>query len=103
MYVLIISLIALCLPCQLSDLRILVNTKQQNAPNRLLAESGEEFIRSAHSVQTTVSVRATRMFAQRAELINSAYSSLRNISTNIDYINKAIKYLDSLEPSAFFC
>ncbi len=43
------------------------------------------------------------MFAQRAELTNSAYSSPRDISTNMDRINEAIEYLDSLEPGVFFC
>ncbi len=50
----------------------------------------------------TVSVRATRMFAQRAELINLAYTSLHNISTTIALINNIIKYLDSLELGASF-
>ncbi len=54
-------------------------------------------------LNTTVSVRATRMFAQRAESTNSAYTSPHDISTTMAPINDAIEYLDSLEPGASFC
>ncbi len=44
-----------------------------------------------------MSVRATRMFARRAETTNLALTSIHDFLITIIDINKAIKYLDSLD------